>query len=135
VRLAVLDVGSNTIHLAVADMHGTRRGSHKARVPGAQARRSEPRLGTPWGSGFQPADDKITFGGGGNELPLWGPGARGNSPGCACCGPGAPVEVSALEIGPGFRRRYYLAASTGGIETVLDLDEQGQQIARFPLVP
>jgi hypothetical protein len=48
---------------------------------------------------------------------------------------GRPSRGPALEIGPGFRRRYYLAASTGGIETVLALDEQGQQLAHFPWFP
>jgi hypothetical protein len=70
VRLAVLDVDSNTIHLAVADMHGTRRGSHK---PGCLLHKRDSRLhgfGTPWGSDSNRAGDKITFVGGGNELPL-----------------------------------------------------------------
>src|SRR5215217_7107023 len=44
-----------------------------------------------------------------------------------------PVEIQRWRSAPGFRRRYYLASSTGGVETVLDLDEQGQQIA-LPLV-
>jgi hypothetical protein len=136
VRLAVLDVGSNTIHLAVADMHGTRRGSHKARVPGAQARRSEPRLLVLLGDrDSNRADDKITVGGGGKELPPWGLVPEGTVRGGPIAARGHPGRGPALEIGPGFRRRYYLASSTGGIETVLDLDEQGQQIAHFPWFP
>jgi hypothetical protein len=40
-----------------------------------------------------------------------------------------------MKLGPPFWRRFYLAASTPGIQWVRALDEQGQQIARFPLVP
>jgi len=44
--------------------------------------------------------------------------------------PGAPsIEVPAMEIGPVFRRRFYLAAWTPGIQTVVALDGQGHQIA------
>jgi hypothetical protein len=134
VRLAVLDVGSNTIHLAVADMHGTRRGSHK---PGCLLHKRDGRstalvlLGD---RDSNRADDKITFVGGGNELPLWGPGARGTVRGGPVAARDTPVEVQRWRSAPGFRRRDYLASSTGGIETVLDPDEQGQQIA-LPLVP
>jgi hypothetical protein len=94
----------------------------------------DPRLGTPWDRDSNRADDKITFVGGGNELPLWGPVPEGTVRGGPVAARGTPVELQRWRSAPGFRRRYHLASSTGGIETVLDLDEQGQQIA-LPLVP
>jgi hypothetical protein len=51
-------------------------------------------FGTPWGSGLQPGRRQITFVGGGNELPLWGPGARGEQSGVDLLRPGAPRSRS-----------------------------------------
>jgi hypothetical protein len=79
--------------------------------------------------------DRMTFGGGGNEQPLWGLVPEGTAR-VRLLRPGAPpAEVPALEIGPRFRRRYYLAPPTPGIRTVVALDTQGHEIARFPPVP
>src|SRR4029453_16895404 len=89
----VLDVGSNTIHLAVADMHGTRRGSHK---PGCLLHKRDGRstalvlLGD---RDSNRADDKITFVGGVNELPLWARCPREQS-GVDLLRPGAPRSRS-----------------------------------------
>lgn len=79
--------------------------------------------------------DRMTSGGGANEQPLWGlvpertARVRLQRPGAP------PVEVPALEIGPGFQRRYYLAPWTPGIRTAMALDGQGHEIARFPPIP
>jgi hypothetical protein len=79
--------------------------------------------------------DQMTSGGGGNEQPLWGLVPEGTAR-VRLLRPGSPpVEVPAMEIGPGFRRRYYLAPPTPGIRTVVALDAQGHEIARFPPVP
>jgi hypothetical protein len=79
--------------------------------------------------------DRMTFDGGGNEQPLWGLVPEGTAR-VRLLRPGAPpAEVPAMEIGPRFRRRYYLAPPTPGIRTVVALDAQGHEIARFPPVP
>jgi hypothetical protein len=78
------------------------------------------------------AMDRMTSGGGGNEQPLWGLVPEGTAR-VRLLRPGSPpVEVAAMEIGPGFRRRYYLAPPTPGIRTVVALDAQNHEIARFP---
>jgi hypothetical protein len=41
-----------------------------------------------------------------------------------------PVEITALKIGPVFRRRCYIAVWTPGIQTVVALDGQGHQVAQ-----
>ena len=79
--------------------------------------------------------DRMTSGGGGNEQPLWGLVPEGTAR-VRLLRPGSPpAEVPAMEIGPRFRRRYYLGPPTPGIRTVVALDAQGHEIARFPPVP
>jgi hypothetical protein len=79
--------------------------------------------------------DRMTSGGGANEQPLWGLVPERTAR-VRLLRPGAPpVEVPALEIGPDFQRRYYLAPWTPGVQTELALDAQGHEIARFPPGP
>ena len=83
----------------------------------------------------QSATNKMTFDRGRNERPLWGL-VPTEVTRVRLLRPGAPpVEVPTLELGPPFRRRYYLAAWTPDIQTVLALDSQGRQVAHFPRVP
>jgi hypothetical protein len=71
--------------------------------------------------------------GGTNEIPLWGLVPEGTAR-ARLLRPGAPTAgVPALEIGPGFRRRFYLVAWTPGIRTAVALDEQGRLLARVGL--
>lgn len=81
------------------------------------------------------ADDKITVGADGNELPLWGLTPEGTVQGGPVAARAPRSRSPHWRSAPSFRRRYYLAASTGGIETMLALDEQGQQITHFPWFP
>lgn len=79
--------------------------------------------------------DTMTLGGGANQMPLWGLVPEGTAR-VWLLRPGVPpVEVPALEIGPGFRRRFYLAPWSPGIRTAVAVDGQGREIARFPPVP
>jgi hypothetical protein len=83
----------------------------------------------------QSATDKMTLDRGMNGRPLWGLVPKETTR-VRLLQPGAPpIEVPTLELGPPFRRRYYLAAWTPGIQTGLALDEQGRQVADFPPVP
>jgi hypothetical protein len=119
----------------LAAVRGTSRRSHQAKV--CIAHKTD---GRSHGYGYSCRDeasnrvmDRMTSGGGA-ELPLWGlvPEATAQ---VRLLRPGAsPVEVPAMEIGPGFRRRYYLAPPTPGVRTLLALDAQGHEIARFPPV-
>jgi hypothetical protein len=121
----------------LAAVRGTSRRSHEAKV--CLVHRTD---GRSHGYGYSCRDeasnrvmDRMTFGGGGNERPLWGLAPEGTAR-VRLLRPGAPpVEVPAMEIGPRFRRRYYLAPPTPGVRTVLALDAQGHEIARFPPVP
>jgi hypothetical protein len=79
--------------------------------------------------------DRMTSGGGAKEMPLWGLVPEGTVRVRLLRPGGSPVEVPAMEIGPRFRRRYYLAPPTPGVRTLLALDAQGHEIARFPPVP
>jgi hypothetical protein len=121
----------------LAAVRGTSRRSHEVKV--CLVHKTD---GRSHGFGYSCRDeasnrvmDRMTFGGGGTNGPLWGLVPEGTAR-VRLLRPGAPpVEVPAMEIGPGFRRRYYLAPPTQGIRTVLALDAQGQEIARFPPVP
>jgi hypothetical protein len=121
----------------LAAVRGTSRRSHEAKV--CIAHKTD---GRSHGYGYSCRDeasnrvmDRMTSGGGAKEMPLWGlvPEATAR---VRLLRPGAsPVEVPAMGIGPGFRRRYYLAPPTPGVRTLLALDAQGHEIARFPPVP
>ena len=79
--------------------------------------------------------DRMTSHGGGNDWPLWGLVPEGTAR-VRLLRPGAPpVEVPAMEIGPRFQRRYYFVPPTPDVRTLLALDAQGHEIARFPPVP
>jgi hypothetical protein len=79
--------------------------------------------------------DRMTSGGGPNEQTLWGLVPERTAR-VRLLRPGAlPVEVPAMEIGPRFQRRYYLAPWTPSVQTELALDAQGHEIARFPPGP
>jgi hypothetical protein len=83
----------------------------------------------------QSATNKMTFDRGMNGRPLWGLVPKETTR-VRLLQPGAPpIEVPTLELGPPFRRRYYLAAWTPDIQTVLALDSQGRQVAHLSPVP
>jgi hypothetical protein len=121
----------------LAAVRGTSRRSHKARI--CMVHKTD---GGSHGYGYSCRDetsnrvmDRMTSGGGGDEMPLWGLVPEGTAR-VHLLRPGAsPVEAPAMEIGPGFRRRFYLAPPTPGVRTLLALDAQGHEIARFPPVP
>ena len=121
----------------LAAVRGTSRRSHEDKV--CLAHKTD---GRSHGYGYSCRDeastrvmDRMTSGGGGTEQPLWGLVPEETAR-VRLLRPGAPpVEVPAMEIGPRFRRRYYLAPPPQGIRTVLALDAQGHEIARFPPVP
>lgn len=121
----------------LAAVRGTSLRSHEARI--CMVHKTD---GPSHGYGYACRDeasnrvtDRMTSGGGGNERPQWGLVPEGTTR-VRLLRPGSPpVEVPAMEIGPGFRRRYYLAPPTPGVRTLLALDAQGQEIARFPPVP
>ena len=110
----------------LAAVRGTSR-SHKARV--CLVHKTD---GRSHGYGYSCLDeastrvaDRMTSGGGANEQPLWGLVPERTAR-VRLLRPGAPpVEVPALEIGPDFQRRYYLAPWTPGVQTELALDAQG----------
>jgi hypothetical protein len=121
----------------LAAVRGTSRRSHEAKV--CIVHKTD---GRSHGYGYSCRDeasnrvmDRMTSGGGAKEMPLWGLVPEGTAR-VRLLRPGAsPVEVPAMEIGPRFRRRYYLAPPTPGVRTLLALDAQGHEIARFPPVP
>ena len=121
----------------LAAVRGTSRASHKARV--CLVHKTD---GQSHNYGYSCRDeastrvaDRMTSGGGANEQPLWGLVPE-RTVRVRLLRPGAPpVEVPAMEIGPRFQRRYYLAPWTPGIRTAMALDGQGHEIARFPPVP
>ena len=121
----------------LAAVRGTSRRSHKARI--CMVHKTD---GGSHGYGYSCRDetsnrvmDRMTSGGGAKEMPLWGLVPEGAAR-VRLLRPGAsPVEAPAMEIGPGFRRRFYLAPPTPGVRTLLALDAQGHEIARFPPVP
>jgi hypothetical protein len=121
----------------LAAVRGTSRLSHEARI--CLVHKTD---GRSHGYGYSCRDeasnrvmDRMTSRGGGNELPLWGLVPEGTAR-VRLLRPGSsPVEIPAIEIGPGFRRRYYLAPPTPRVRTLLALDAQGHEIARFPPVP
>ena len=82
----------------------------------------------------QSATNKMTFDRGMNGRPLWGlvpeeaTRVRLLRPGAA------PIDVPTMKLRDPFRRRYYLAAWTPDIQTVVALDGQGHQVARLPQV-
>ena len=79
------------------------------------------------------ADDKITFAGVTKELPLrvWGMVPQETAR-VRLAGSRRTGITNAVDIGPGFRRRFYLVRRTLDIRMVVALDAQGRQIARFP---
>jgi hypothetical protein len=78
----------------------------------------------------QSASTEMTVDRSTNERLLWGLLPEGATR-VRLLEPGAPpVEVSAVKIGPVFRRRCYIAAWTPGIQTVIALDGQGRQLAQ-----
>jgi hypothetical protein len=121
----------------LAAVRGTSRRGHEAKI--CLVHKTD---GRSHGYGYSCRDeasnrvmDRMTSGGGGNEQPLWGLVPEGTAR-VRLLRPGAsPVEVAAMEIGPRFRRRYYLAPPTPGVRTLLALDAQGNEITRFPPVP
>ena len=79
----------------------------------------------------QSATNKMTFDRGMNGRPLWGLVPK-EATRVRLLRPGAPpIEVLTLELGLPFRRRYYLAAWTPDIQSVVALDRQGHQIAHL----
>jgi hypothetical protein len=122
----------------LAAVQGTSRRSHKAKV--CLVHKAD---GPSHPYGYQcrdrdsnRADDKITFAGGTKELPLpvWGMVPQETAR-VRLVGSGRTGITNAVDIGPGFRRRFYLVRRTLDIRTVVALDAQGRQIARFPPVP
>ena len=121
----------------LAAVQGTSRRSHKAKV--CLVHKMD---GPSHGYGYLCRDeasnrvmDRVTLGGGVKEMPLWGLVPEGTAR-VRLLRPGPPpVEVDALEIGPGFRRRFYLAPWTPDVRTAVALDGQGREIARFPPIP
>jgi hypothetical protein len=83
----------------------------------------------------QSATDKMTLDRGMSGRPLWGLVPK-EATRVRLLRPGAPpIEVPTLELGPPFRRRYYLAAWTPDVQTGLALDSQGRQVADSPPGP
>jgi hypothetical protein len=130
---------TSSYHWQLAAVQGTSRRAHKAKV--CLVHKAD---GPSHAYGYECRDrdsnragDKITFAGGTKELPLpvWGMVPQETAR-VRLAGPGHPaVEVDALDIGPGFRRRFYLVRQSLSIGTVTALDAQGRQVARFPPVP
>ena len=80
------------------------------------------------------ATNKMTLDRGMNGRPLWGLVPE-EATRVRLLRPGAPpIEVPTMKLRYPFRRRYYLAAWTPDIQTVVALDGQGRQVARLPLV-
>jgi hypothetical protein len=79
----------------------------------------------------QSATNKMTFDRGKNGRPLWGLVPK-EATRVRLLRPGAPpVEVPTMKLRPPFRRRYYLAAWTADVHTVVALDGQGHQVAHL----
>jgi hypothetical protein len=83
----------------------------------------------------QSATNKMTFDRGMDGRPLWGL-VPNETTRVRLLRPGAStVEVPTMKLGPPFRRRYYLAAWTPDIQTVVALDRQGHQVAHLLPAP
>ena len=76
--------------------------------------------------------DRMTFRGGGTEGPLWGLVPQATARVRLLRSGAPPVEVPATEIGPGFRRRYYLALSTPGVRSALGPGRTGTRDRPLP---
>jgi hypothetical protein len=122
----------------LAAVHGTSRRTRKAKV--CLVHKAD---GPTHAYGYECRDrdsnragDKITFAGGTKELPLpvWGMVPQETAR-VRLAGSGRTGITNAVDIGPGFRRRFYLVRRTLDVRTVVALDAQGHQVARFPPVP